>query len=648
MALNLDAIGRKIGPITTEYGWKDVILYALGVGAGFDELQYVYEKDLKVIPSFGIAAIFEFLSHFAAEANVNLAGILHGEQELIYHNPMPTEGKLITEGQIINIYDLGKEKGAVVVGESDTYHENGKRLFTSIIKLFCRLDGGFGGNPPPKQEIIFPDREPDFEIEAQPSKNQPLLYRLSGDLFALHVDPDFAKTAGFQMPIMHGLCTHGYACRALIASLIPNEPERTHRLSCRFSKPLYPGDPIKTQVWKTEDGKALWKVINSKTGDTIITNGIFEYGEVPNDAIRFDGQVAIVTGAGGGLGRIYAIELARRGAKVVVNDYGGPRDGAGQGSTTAADRVVNEIKELGGQAVANYDNVATEEGGKNIVQTALDAFGTVDIVINNAGILRDKSFIKMEPESWQAVLDVHLHGAYYVTRPAFAVMKEKGYGRIIFTSSAAGLYGNFGQSNYSAAKMALVGFMNALKLEGRKYNILVNTIAPLAASRLTEDVMPKEFLEKLKPEFVAPIVLYLCSDRCKVSGNIYNAGMGCYNRAAVVTGPGMTLGSEDTIPTIEDIAQNLDRIKSLKDGKEYFELNEAVADIITAFSKPAGSGPSQKTEKPASVADIFAAMPEAFNKEAAKGVDVVFQYKISGQGGGDWYCVIKDQTCTVE
>jgi 3-hydroxy-3-methylglutaryl CoA synthase/NAD(P)-dependent dehydrogenase (short-subunit alcohol dehydrogenase family) len=244
--------------------------------------------------------------------------------------------------------------------------------------------------------------------------------------------------------------------------------------------------------------------------------------------VRFDGRVAIVTGAGAGLGRAYALELAKRGAKVVVNDYGGPRDGAGEGSSAPADQVVEAIRAAGGEAVANYDNVATPEGGEKIVKNAIDAFGTVDILINNAGILRDKSFLKMDPENWQTVLSVHLNGAFNVTRPAFAQMREKGYGRIVMTTSAAGLYGNFGQTNYSSAKMGLVGFMNTLKLEGAKYDIKVNTIAPMAASRLTQDVMPPDMFQQLKPEFVAGIVLYLCSENCDQTGEIFNAGAGFY------------------------------------------------------------------------------------------------------------------------
>lgn len=650
MALNLEAAGQKIGPVKKDYNWKDVILYALGVGAGFDEIEYVYEKDLKVIPSFGIAAIFEFLSHIAAKAEVNYAGILHGEQELIYHSPIPIEGTMVTEGKITDFYDMGKDKGAIVVGESVTCDEKGKRLFTSVIRLFCRLDGGFGGKPAPAAKVELPDRAPDFENDAHPSPDQPLLYRLSGDVFQLHVDPEFAKMSGFEMPIMHGLCTHGYACRSLIKNLVPGEPERVHRYSCRFSRPLYPGDPIKTQIWKVGDGKAVWRTINAKTGDVVITNGIFEYGDIPKDEIRFDGKVAIVTGAGGGLGRVYAKELAARGASVVVNDLGGARDGSGGGSATPAQKVVDEIIAEGGTAIANYDNVATPEGGESIVKTAVDTYGTVDILINNAGILRDKSFIKMEPKNWKAVLDVHLNGAYNVTRPAFAIMREKGYGRIIMTTSAAGLYGNFGQTNYSAAKMGLVGLMNTLKLEGKKYNIKVNTIAPLAASRLTEDIMPPELFEKSKPEYVSPLVLFLCSDRCEASGNIYNAGLGVYNRAAVITGAGTVIGDASSLPTIEDVSAGFDKISSLKNGKEHEELNAVIGDVINAFSSPQqGDAPASddSSGKFTDVAAVFDAMPDAFQPGAAKGVNVIFQYDISGGTGGNWFCEISDGACSV-
>jgi NAD(P)-dependent dehydrogenase (short-subunit alcohol dehydrogenase family)/acyl dehydratase len=589
MALNLDAIGKKIGPFTKAYTWKDAVLYALGVGAGFSDLDYCYEKDLKVIPSFGITTMYDFMPQLAATSNINLAGVLHGEQELIFHNPIPTEGTLTTEGAIKHYYDKGAEKGALVVAEFDTFHSNGDKLFTSIVTVFSRLDGGFGGENAPAKNVEFPERDPDFVVEGKPTEDQPLIYRLSGDVFQLHVDQNFAEMAGFEKPIMHGLCTHGYACRALIDSFVPGEPEKVRRLDCRFKRPLYPGMPIKTVIWKDGPGKALWKVINEETKEIVIDNGIFTYGEIPKVEIRFDDRVAIVTGAGAGLGRLYALELACRGAKVVVNDLGGARDGSGEGSSKPADKVVAEIKALGGDAVANYDSVATAEGGENIVQCALDAFGTVDILINNAGILRDKSFLKMEPENWQVVLDVHLNGAYNVSRPAFGVMKEKGYGRILMTTSAAGLYGNFGQTNYTAAKMGLVGLMNTLKLEGQKYDIKVNTIAPVAASRLTEDILPPDFLDKLKPELVAPLAIFLVSENCPVSGNTYNAGMGSFNRVAMVTGPGAVVGDGHEPPTAEQMLSQWGSITSLKGAREYQNLNEQIGDLLAAFSKPAAA-----------------------------------------------------------
>jgi NAD(P)-dependent dehydrogenase (short-subunit alcohol dehydrogenase family)/acyl dehydratase/putative sterol carrier protein len=647
MALNLDGVGKPIGPFTKDYTWKDAVLYALGVGAGFSDLDYCYEQNLKIIPSFGITTMYDFLGELAATSKVNLAGILHGEQELIFHNPIPPEGTLTTQGAIKHYYDKGKEKGALIVAEFETYHSNGKKLFTSIVTVFARLDGGFGGENAPAKETVFPDRDPDFVVEGRPSEDQPLIYRLSGDVFQLHVDQEFAKMSGFEKPIMHGLCTHGYACRALIESLAAGEPEKVRRMDCRFKRPLYPGMAIKTVIWKTEEGKAVWKVINADTNEIVIDNGQFEYGDIPKEEIRFDDRVAIVTGSGAGLGRVYALELANRGARVVVNDYGGARDGSGDGSATPADKVVEEIKALGGEAVANYDNVATVEGGENIVKTALDAFGTVDILINNAGILRDKSFVKMAPENWHTVIDVHLNGAYNVTRPAFAVMKEKGYGRILLTTSAAGLYGNFGQTNYTAAKMGLVGLMNTLKLEGEKYGIKVNTIAPVAASRLTKDILPPDFIDKLKPELVAPMSLYLVSETCPVSGNVHNAGMGCYNRAAIVTGPGAVVGDDGRIPTPEQLMSGWDKIASLKGAKPYENLNEQIGDLLAAFSQPAAEAGESSAEF-AAVSDVFDALPGAFVADAAGGVNVVFQYEIAGEGGGQWLCEIKDGNCRVE
>jgi NAD(P)-dependent dehydrogenase (short-subunit alcohol dehydrogenase family)/acyl dehydratase/putative sterol carrier protein len=673
MTLNLDAIGKKIGPITSEYDWKDVALYALGVGAGSDELEYVYENKLKVIPSFATTTIYNFLGEFLVSAGVNLAGILHGEHDLIFHNPIPPEGgQLTSEGQITHIYDKGAGKGALVIAQVDTYHSDGQKLFTNVATIFARLDGGFGGEAGPKEtgdrsgRTEFPDREPDFEELARTSPDQPLVYRLSGDTFALHIDPDFAKMSGFERPIMHGLCTHGYACRAVVKHLFPGEPERMTRFRNRFSKALYPGTPIKTQIWKVEEGKALFKTINAETEDVVIDRGLVEWmsreeaEKRGKGGIRFDDRVAIVTGAGGGLGRVYALELAKRGAKVIVNDLGGARDGTGEGSARPADAVVRVIVEAGGEAVANYDSVATLEGGRAIVKTALDHFGKVDILINNAGILRDESFTKMTPELWGGVLAVHLQGAYHVTAPAFRAMRENGYGRIVMTTSAAGLFGNFGQTNYSAAKMGLIGLMNTLKLEGAKYDIKVNTVAPLAATRLTEDVMPPDFFDKLKPELVAPLVLYLCAEQCPATGRIYNAAAGYYGRAAIVSGPGAWV-NDGRVPTPETIAAQWNKITSIEGAKEYSNANAFLADVLTppgsqeteqgdaaVLAKPRREGEKEARGQGGTVSGVFGRMPEFFQADAAGGVDVVFQFNISGDGGGDWYVTVKDSTCTVE
>ena len=623
MALNLDSIGKKIGPVTKDYDWKDVVLYALGVGAGFDDLDYCYETRLKVVPSFSIGAVFDFLAQVGLSSNADLAGILHGEQDIIFHNPIPTEGRLSTEGAITHIYDKGADKGALVVAEAETYHSNGQKLFTNIFTLFCRRDGGFGGPDAPKDPVEFPDRAPDFEEEEVPSPDQPLLYRLSGDIFALHVDPDFARASGFEKPIMHGLCTHGYACRAVIKKLFPGEPERMKRFRNRFSRTIYPGTPIKTQIWKVDEGRALFRTISGQTGEVVIDRGIVEWlsqeemdKRSRRKGIRFDDRVAIVTGAGAGLGRLYALELAKRGAKVVVNDLGGARDGSGQGATGPADKVVEEIKALGGEAVASYDSVATPEGGEAIVNKAVEVFGRVDILINNAGILRDKTLAKMEPAEWDAVLSVHLDGAYNVSRPAFLKMRETGYGRIIVTTSAAGLHGNFGQTNYSSAKMALVGMMNTLKLEGEKHNIKVNAIAPIATTRLTDDILPPDLQDRLKPEFVAPLVLYLCSEQCPVTGSIYNAGMGYYNRAAIMTGSGAVIGDGKQVPTPEQVAKNIKKIVSLEGAVESQNATMALGAMLDALA------PKQGEQAPAqsmTVKSVFERITEAFQADKAAG-----------------------------
>jgi 3-hydroxy-3-methylglutaryl CoA synthase/NAD(P)-dependent dehydrogenase (short-subunit alcohol dehydrogenase family)/putative sterol carrier protein len=364
----------------------------------------------------------------------------------------------------------------------------------------------------------------------------------------------------------------------------------------------------------------------------------------PAKQIRFDDRVAVVTGAGAGLGRTYALELARRGAKVVVNDLGGARDGSGSGSTRAADEVVAEIKALGGEAVADYNSVSTPEGGEALIAKAVESFGRVDILINNAGILRDKTLAKTDPESWQTVMSVHLYGAYHVTRPAFVKMREQGFGRIVMTTSAAGLFGNFGQSNYSAAKMGVVGFMNTLKLEGEKHNIKVNTVAPIAATRLTEDVLPPELFERLKPEFVAPLILYLSSEDCKDTGLIFNAGLGFFNRAAVLSGPGLFIGDGQSVPTVEDIQSHWQPLNKLEGGQEFTNAMVALGSMMTDSSAKAAEAPAGGG---GSVQAVFDGMPQAFQADKAAGVDVTFQYRISGPKGGDWYAVIKDGTCQV-
>ena len=284
----------------------------------------------------------------------------------------------------------------------------------------------------------------------------------------------------------------------------------------------------------------------------------------PLNQIRFDDQVAIVTGAGGGLGRTYALALAERGARVLVNDLGCARDGTGS-SPVAAEAVAAEICAAGGQAIANCDSVATPEGGEQIVQAALQTYGRVDILINNAGIICDKSFPRMTPEMWSEVIAVHLDGAYNVTHSAFLAMREQKYGRIVFITSSAGLFGNFGQANYGAAKMGLVGLMNCLKLEGERYNVNLNCVAPLAFTRINEEIIPEGMQSSFKPEYVTPLVLYLCARESLVTGGIYNAAMGYFSRTALVTGPAIRVCGSGQSPTIEEVAQQWNEINTVGD-----------------------------------------------------------------------------------
>jgi NAD(P)-dependent dehydrogenase (short-subunit alcohol dehydrogenase family) len=272
--------------------------------------------------------------------------------------------------------------------------------------------------------------------------------------------------------------------------------------------------------------------------------------------LTYDGKVAVITGAGGGLGRQHALLLAERGALVVVNDLGGNVEGTGA-DASAAQKVVDEIRAAGGEAVANHDSVSTPEGGEAIIQTAVDAYGRVDIVINNAGILRDKTFHNMTPDLVDSVIEVHLKGAFNVTRPAWIRMREQKYGRIISTSSAAGIFGNFGQANYGAAKMGLVGFTRVLAAEGAKYNIRANAIAPLALTRMTENLMGA-LGEKLDPSLVTPIVAWLAHEDCDVSGEIYSVGGGRVARVFI----GETQGFFKPGLTLEDVRDNWSQIRN--------------------------------------------------------------------------------------
>ena len=293
--------------------------------------------------------------------------------------------------------------------------------------------------------------------------------------------------------------------------------------------------------------------------------------------LGFDGKVAIITGAGGGLGREHALLLASRGAQVVINDLGGSVSGEG-GDEGPAHTAAKEIEDLGGVAVADTNSVATPEGGEAIVKTAVDAFGKVDIVINNAGILRDKTFHNMTPELLNPVLDVHLKGAFHVTRPAWIKMRENGYGRVVNTASSAGVLGNFGQSNYGAAKMGLVGLTRVLAAEGAKYNIKVNALAPVARTRMTEDILGP-LADKLDPKLVSPIVAWLVHEDCPVTGEIYSAAGGRIARMFI----GLTEGYYNPELTLEDVRDNFDKIRSEDGYIVPAGTNDEISSLLKVF-----------------------------------------------------------------
>ncbi|MFQ5982036.1 MAG: SDR family oxidoreductase [Woeseiaceae bacterium] len=300
--------------------------------------------------------------------------------------------------------------------------------------------------------------------------------------------------------------------------------------------------------------------------------------------IRFDDRVVIVTGSGHGLGKSHALEFARRGARVVVNDLGGARDGSGA-SSEAAQAVVAEIQAEGGEAIANGANVADFSQVEAMVEETLDRWGRVDVLLNNAGILRDKTFAKMDLADFQAVMDVHLTGSVNCTKAVWEPMREREYGRIVMTTSSSGLYGNFGQTNYGAAKMALVGLMNTLCLEGHKYGIRVNALAPIAATRMTEDLMPDEVLQLLRPEAVTPAVIFMCSDDAP-TGQIIAAGAGGFARVSIQETPGIYLTPESL--NAENVAAGWGRIADTEGSRELQYGSEQTEKFLAEPAKALG------------------------------------------------------------
>jgi len=310
--------------------------------------------------------------------------------------------------------------------------------------------------------------------------------------------------------------------------------------------------------------------------------------------LRFDNRVAIVTGGGGALGRAYALLLASRGASVVVNDLGVSMTSM-EANASPAQQVVNEIKKNGGKAIANYDSVTD---GDKIVKAAIDAFGRIDIVINNAGILRDTSFQKMTDQQWDIIHQVHLHGAYKVTKAAWPYFREQKYGRIIMTSSAAGVYGNFGQANYSSAKLALVGFANSLAKEGQKLNIYCNTICPLAGSRMTETVLPPDLVKALRPEYIAPLVAFLCHDTCSANGDLFELGAGWVSKLRWQRTKGHLFPLDLFTP--EALRDNWSSVVDFKDASYPTTLNDSLNFVIENLKTASGSTSKPgATSKPA-------------------------------------------------
>ena len=293
--------------------------------------------------------------------------------------------------------------------------------------------------------------------------------------------------------------------------------------------------------------------------------------------ISFENKVVIVTGSGGGLGRCHALQFAQRGAKLVINDLGGAVDGSG-GSSEAADKVVQEIKDMGGEAISNGSSVTDKEGVQKLVDDAMSAYGRIDVLVNNAGVLRDKSFAKVTLDDFEFVVDVHLMGSVYCSKAVWPIMVEQQYGRIIMTSSSSGVFGNFGQANYGSAKLGVVGLMNTLRIEGQKNNIKVNSLIPVAATRMTENLgMPEEVLKQLKPESVSPAVLFMASEDAP-NGIMLSAGAGVFAKVEISQAAGVGFAGDDINP--DSIAENWSEISDMSDAKALFNGGEHTAHMF--------------------------------------------------------------------
>lgn len=299
-----------------------------------------------------------------------------------------------------------------------------------------------------------------------------------------------------------------------------------------------------------------------------------------SEPVGLHDKVVIVTGAGGGLGRAHALLFASRGAKVVVNDLGGSSHGEGA-SASAADRVVEEIRQAGGSAVSNHDSVTD---GQRIVEQALDAFGRIDVVVNNAGILRDKTFHKMDDSDWELVYRVHVEGAYKVTRAAWPHLREQGWGRVIFTASTSGLYGNFGQANYAMAKLGLYGLTRTLALEGRKHGVLVNAIAPTGGTRMTEGLIAQQVFERLKPELISPLVVFLGSEQCQDSGELFEVGGGWIGKVRWERSLGVGFDPREGF-TPEQVAERWQQISDFSDAVHPRDSLEALQEMMANLDK---------------------------------------------------------------